>query len=124
MLTIGTGIGSALFMDGTLVPNTELGHVFLKGQEQVAEKMVSKAARKAQGLSWKEWGPHFNEYLLHLQRLFSPDLVILGGGGSKNFDEFKDAITTNYRVKPAGFLNKAGSVGAAYYAWEMEQKGN
>lgn len=124
MLTIGTGIGSALFIDGTLVPNTELGHLYLKGQDQVAEKMISKAARKAQGLSWKEWGPHFNQYLLHLQRLFSPDLVILGGGGSKNFDEFKDAITTNFRVKPAGYLNKAGSVGAAYYAWAMEQKGN
>lgn len=122
MLTIGTGIGSALFIDGKLVPNTELGHLYLKGQGKVAEKLISKAARKEQGLSWAEWGPHFNKYLLHLQRLFSPDLVILGGGGSKNFDEFKDAITTNYKVKPAGYLNKAGAVGAAHYAWEMEQK--
>lgn len=122
MLTVGTGIGSALFIDGKLVPNTELGHLYMKNHDKVVEKSISKAARKAQDLSWREWGNQFNKYLLHLQRLFSPDLVIIGGGGSKSFDEYKDSITTDYRVKPAGYLNKAGAVGAAYYAWEKEEE--
>ncbi len=121
MLTVGTGIGSALFIDGRLVPNTELGHLYMKGDKLVAEKGISKAARKARGKSWREWGDDFNKYLLHLQRLFSPDLVIIGGGGSKQFDEYKEALTVDFRVKPAGYLNKAGAVGAAHYAWEREQ---
>lgn len=121
MLTIGTGIGSALFIDGHLVPNSELGHLYMRNEKEVAEKQVSKAARKAEGKSWKEWGKGFNKYLLHIQRLFSPDLVIIGGGGSKQFDEYADQLTVNFRVKPAGYLNKAGAVGAAHYAWELEQ---
>lgn len=122
MLTIGTGIGSALFIDGKLVPNTELGHLFLRNKKEVVEKQVSKMARADKDLSWTQWGKVFNKYLLHLQRLFSPDLIIIGGGGSKSFDEYKDALTVNFQVKPAGYLNKAGSVGAAYYAWEEEQR--
>lgn len=122
MLTIGTGIGSALFIDGQLVPNTELGHLYLADQPKVVEKALSKVARKTQNLSWQEWGKGFNKYLLHLQRLFSPDLIIIGGGGSKNFDEYKDQLTVDFTVKPAGYLNKAGAVGAAYYAWERSQR--
>lgn len=123
MLTIGTGIGSALFIDGQLVPNTELGHLYLKKDAKVVEKSVSGSARKAKDMSWKEWGPVFNNYLLHLQRLFSPDLVIVGGGGSKHFEHYADHLTVDYTVKPAGFLNKAGAIGAAAYAKEMQDKG-
>ncbi|WP_367392236.1 polyphosphate--glucose phosphotransferase [Lewinella sp. LCG006] len=122
MLTVGTGIGSALFIDGKLVPNTELGHLYLKNKKEVAEKYISKMARAEKDLSWAQWGKTFNKYLLHLQRLFSPDLIIIGGGGSKSFDEYKDQLTVDFRVKPAGYLNKAGAVGAAYYAWEQEQQ--
>ena len=122
MLTVGTGIGSALFIDGRLVPNTELGHLYMKNSKVVIEKQISKAVRKEKGLSWSEWGKGFNAYLLHLQRLFSPDLVIVGGGGSKHFDDYAEALTVDFRVIPAGYLNKAGAVGAAHYAWEMQQK--
>lgn len=121
MLTIGTGIGSALFVDGKLVPNTEFGHLYLRNSAKVVEKYVSKVARKNRELSWIEWGHEFNRYLLHLQRLLSPDLVILGGGGSKSFDEYKGTLTVDFPVKPAAFLNKAGAVGAAYYAWDCER---
>lgn len=121
MLTIGTGIGSALFVDGKLIPNTEFGHLYLRNQQMVVEKYVSKVARKNRELSWIEWGHDFNRYLLHLQRLLSPDLIILGGGGSKQFEQFKGTISIDCPVKPAAFLNKAGAVGAAYYAWECEQ---
>lgn len=121
MLTVGTGIGSAMFIDGQLVPNTELGHLYLSKQAKVVEKSLSKVARRIHDLSWEEWGKGFNEYLLHLQRLFSPDLIIIGGGGSKNFDEYKDQLTVDFPIKPAGYLNKAGAVGAAYYAWVKEQ---
>lgn len=120
MLTIGTGIGSALFIDGQLVPNTEFGHLYLKGHKQVVEKYVSKKAREAAGLEWEDWGERFDEYLHHLDRLLTPDLVILGGGGSKRFDKYSDKFTVDYRVVPAGLLNKAGAIGAAWYAWEMD----
>lgn len=122
MLTIGTGIGSALFIDGRLVPNTEFGHLYLKNHTKVIEKSVSKAARTEEGLSWQKWGTRFNIYLQHLERLLSPDLIILGGGGSKQFEEYKDELKVGFRVKPAGFLNKAGAVGAAYYAHYKEKQ--
>ena len=114
LITIGTGLGSAFFLDGRLVPNTELGHIFF--EDQIAEHYASNTARKKYKLSWKNWGKRFNKYLLHLDRVFSPDLVILGGGSSKKFDQFKDVITASCAVKPAEFLNNAGIVGAALYA--------
>ena len=122
MLTVGTGIGSALFVDGELVPNTEFGHLYLRNRKKVVEKALSKVTRRAEGISWTEWGTRFNEYLHHLQRLLSPDLVIVGGGGSKHFAEYADQLTVEFPVKPAGYLNKAGAVGAAYYAWSMERR--
>jgi polyphosphate glucokinase len=122
LLTIGSGIGSALFIDGKLVPNTEFGHIYMKGHKEVAEKYCSGNARKQEELSWTEWGQRFNEYLEYLDRLLSPDLVILGGGGSKHWDKYAEEITVDVRVKPAGLLNKAGSVGAAYYAWQKEKE--
>ena len=121
ILTIGTGIGSALFIDGHLVPNTELGHIYLKGQKEIAEKYTSNLARKRDELDWRTWGLRFNEYLVHVNHIFSPDLIILGGGGSKHWEKYADEITINTHVKPASLLNKAGAIGAARYAWLMEE---
>lgn len=116
MLTIGTGIGSALFIDGKLVPNTEFGHLFFKGM--IAEHYAANSVRKNAELSWDEWGSRFNEYLLHIDRILSPDLVILSGGASKRFEEYQHLITSKTRIIPSAMLNNAGTVGAAVYAWE------
>ena len=116
MLTIGTGIGSALFIDGKLVPNTEFGHLFFKGM--IAEHYAANSVRKNLELSWEEWGKRFNEYLLHIDRILSPDLVILSGGASKRFGEYQHVITSEAKIIPSAMLNNAGTVGAAVYAWE------
>ncbi|MCB0642109.1 MAG: ROK family protein [Phaeodactylibacter sp.] len=112
-ITIGSGLGSAVFTDGQLVPNTELGHLFI--DDELAETYASGRARKRLNLSWDEWGYRFNKYLRHLERLFSPDLILLGGGGSKRFDQFQDQLRLRTPVRPEGMQNKAGIVGAAYY---------
>ncbi|MBZ0291562.1 MAG: ROK family protein [Anaerolineae bacterium] len=114
VLTFGTGIGSALFLNGELVPNTELGHVFLGSRE--AEQWTSDRARKEKGLKWKQWGERVNAYLQHLEFLFSPDLFIIGGGASKKFDKFARSININADIQPAQLLNDAGIVGAAMAA--------
>lgn len=115
LVTIGTGLGTALFTDGRLLPNTELGHIYL-GNGIEAEQFASDAVRKIEDLGWKSWGNRFNKYLLAMERLFWPELIILGGGASKKFDKFKDHLKVGVPVKPAGFLNQAGIVGAALYA--------
>jgi polyphosphate glucokinase len=114
LLTLGTGIGSALFVEGQLVPNTELGHLFLNNR--VAEHYAANSVRENESLSWEEWAARLNEYLRHLERLFSPDLFILGGGVSKEFADFGHLLHTKARVKPAKLLNNAGIVGAAAFA--------
>ncbi|RMD68373.1 MAG: ROK family protein [Bacteroidetes bacterium] len=114
LITIGSGLGSAVFTDGHLVRNTELGHFYLHGMP--AEQYASNNARKRDGLSWKEWAKRFSEYLDHLDRLFSPDLVILGGGGSKKWDEFHKHLKTKLNVVPATLGNEAGIIGAAWCA--------
>ena len=119
LITIGTGLGSALFLDGTLVPNSELGHLYLKGQDAIAEHYASNSARKREGLSWTEWGQRFNEYLNHLELLFSPDLIILGGGACKKFDKFSDQLILDTKVVPATLQNNAGIVGGAAFANKM-----
>ncbi|MEZ4991994.1 MAG: ROK family protein [Saprospiraceae bacterium] len=116
VLTIGTGIGSALFIDGKLVPNTEFGHLYFKGM--IAEHYAANSVRKNEELTWDEWGKRFNEYLLHIDRILSPDMVILSGGASKRFEEYRHLITTNTKIIPSAMLNDAGTVGAAIYAWE------
>jgi polyphosphate glucokinase len=115
LITIGTGLGTVLFTGGKLLPNTELGHLYLKNGKK-AEHFASGAVRKTQDLDWKSWGKRFNTYLTLMEELFWPDLIILGGGASKRFDRFEGQITVEAPVKPAAFLNQAGIVGAALYA--------
>lgn len=121
MITIGSGLGSALFIDGELIPNTELGHLYLKNQREVAEKYVSNLQRKANNWTWNKFGKRFNRYLQHVERLFSPDLIILGGGGSKHFAEYVHKMELSCPVKPAELLNQAGTIGAAYYAYLRQE---
>ena len=114
IITIGTGIGSALFNDGRLVPNTELGHLTLWGKD--AELRISDAARQAKEMNWKKWAERFDEYLRELERLFWPDLFILGGGASKKGDKFLKYLTLKTEVVIAQLENEAGIVGAALAA--------
>lgn len=119
-LTVGTGIGSAIFYNGEMIPNTEMGHLLYKGD--IYERYVSNVARKKADLSWSEWGKRFDGYLHHLDRLFSPDTVIIGGGISKKFDKFEDEITVDFQVIPASLKNEAGVVGASVYAYSQANK--
>jgi polyphosphate glucokinase len=114
MVTIGTGLGTALFTGGKLVPNLELGHIEFKGDD--AELRASDAARKRDKLSWKKWGLRFNSYLTELERLLWPDLIILGGGVIKNYAVFQPYLSVKTKVVSAQFLNDAGIVGAALAA--------
>jgi polyphosphate glucokinase len=119
LLTFGTGIGTALFVDGVLVPNTELGHieVRLEGRASVeAEEYASDRIRKGEKLNWREWAERVNEYLCYLEDLFSPDLFIVGGGVSKKHHKFLPLLDTRIEVVPAELLNEAGIVGAALAA--------
>ena len=118
IVTIGTGLGTALFSNGHLLPNTELGHILLdNGQE--AERYASEAVREACGLKWKVWGDRLNHYLNTMEQLFWPDLIVLGGGASKKLDKFTAQITVQAPVVPARFLNQAGMIGAALFAEEQ-----
>lgn len=119
LLTFGTGIGSAMFLDGRLVPNTELGHLFLEGGQE-AEPWAADRARKEEDLSWKKWGGRVEHYLKHLEFIFSPDLLILGGGVSKKSEKFMEFISLETPVVPAKLLNEAGIVGAALLASQAE----
>ncbi len=121
MITIGTGLGTAIFVDGKLVPNTELGHIEIRGKD--AERRASDAARQRKKMSWEEWGGKFNEYLNTLERLFWPDMFVLGGGSSKYFNKFESCLHLNARVVPAQLLNQAGIIGAALYA-DLRQQEN
>jgi polyphosphate glucokinase len=119
LLTFGTGIGTAIFVDGVLVPNTELGHmeVRLEGRASVeAEEYASDRIRKAEKLKWRKWAARVSEYLCYLEDLFSPDLFIVGGGVSKKQDRFLPLLDTRTEVVPAELLNEAGIVGAALAA--------
>lgn len=119
LLTFGTGIGSGLFLDGKLVPNTEFGHLFLsEGQE--AEAWASDRVRKDEELHWKKWGRRVDAYLKHLEFIFSPDLFILGGGVSKKSDKFMEFLDLHTPVVPAALRNEAGIVGAALWAAQGE----
>jgi polyphosphate glucokinase len=115
MLTFGTGIGSALFIKGILVPNTEFGHIEIRGQD--AEKRASERAKELHDLSWGKWAGHVDEYLHHIEALLSPRLIIVGGGISKQSDKWVPRLTgIRARIVPAALLNDAGIVGAAMAA--------
>jgi polyphosphate glucokinase len=114
LLTLGTGIGSALFLDGRLVPNTEFGHLEVNGVD--AEVHASDRAREEGDLSWADWAAHVQQYLLVVERLLAPDLVILGGGVSKKADRFLPYVRVGMPVVPAVLQNSAGIVGAAMSA--------
>ena len=116
IFTLGTGIGSAMFIDGKIVPNTELGHLFLRNQPLDAEAFAASRIRKEQGLKWKEWGERLNIYFQHIEMLFSPQLIIIGGGVSKQHEKFLKHIDINVEIIPAQLRNEAGIVGAALTA--------
>jgi len=114
MVTVGTGIGTAIFNDGVLLPNTELGHLEVDGCR--AELRASDAARKREKLKWKEWAKRFDRYLQVLEDLFWPDLIMIGGGASKKSEKFFPYLNVRAEVVPAELLNEAGIVGAALAA--------
>ncbi len=114
IVTVGTGLGTALFTDGVLVPNTELGHIEMDGQD--AEWLAADSARKRENLKWKGWARRFNRYLERIEALFWPDLIIIGGGASKKMSKFQDVLTVKAPVVPALLQNRAGIVGAAIAA--------
>jgi polyphosphate glucokinase len=118
IFTLGTGIGSAVFVNGRIVPNTELGHVFLRNQKKDAESYAAERIRDEKNLSWKQWGKRLNTYFQHIEFLFSPELFIIGGGISKQHAEFLPYIKTRARMVPAELRNEAGIVGAAVMAAE------
>ncbi|MDI9831448.1 polyphosphate--glucose phosphotransferase [Streptomyces sp. KAU_LT] len=117
LLTFGTGIGSALFYDGRLVPNTELGHLELNGHD--AEKRASSKAKEDEDLSWEHWARRVQKYLAHVEMLFSPELFIIGGGVSRKAHKFLPHIEgIRAEIVPAQLQNNAGIVGAAMHAAE------
>ncbi|MEU6306152.1 MULTISPECIES: polyphosphate--glucose phosphotransferase [Streptomyces] len=119
LLTFGTGIGSALFVDGRLVPNTELGHLELHGHD--AEKRASSKAKEDEDLSWEHWAHRVRKYLAHVEMLFSPELFIIGGGVSRKAQKFLPYIEDiKAEIVPAQLQNNAGIVGAAMHAAEQD----
>ena len=116
LLTFGTGIGSALLMDGRLVPNTELGHLELDGHD--AEKRAAASVRDENKMSYKDWAKRVERYMQHVESLFTPDLFVVGGGVSKDADKWVPRLNLNTPVKAAELLNDAGIVGAAIAAAE------
>ena len=116
LVTLGTGIGSAVFLDGQLLPNSEFGHLMIRGK--AAERRASEKVRMDKKLSWKQWAKRISEFLNEMEKLFSPDLFIIGGGISKKAEKFFPFLTTRTEViiVPAQMRNEAGIIGAAYLA--------
>lgn len=114
MLTVGTGIGSAVFVNRHLLPNTEFGHLEIRGKD--AERRASDATRKRKNLSWEDWAGRFQEYLNTIEMLIGPDLIIIGGGVSKNPGAFFPYLKVRAKMVPAELQNEAGIIGAAMYA--------
>jgi polyphosphate glucokinase len=113
-LTFGTGIGSGMFVDGALVPNTELGHLELDGSD--AEQRAAASIRQRDDLSWKQWAVRVDRYLGHIVKLFSPELIILGGGASKRPEKWVERLDPGCELAVAKFANNAGIAGAALIA--------
>ena len=122
LLTFGTGIGSAIFNDGKLLPNTEFGHVPMPMKGIHAEHYCSDKVRKDEDLKWGPWGKRVDNYLTLMELLFSPDVFIIGGGVSKKFDKFAPYLHRNAQIVVAQLLNDAGIVGAAMTAYQQSQQ--
>ncbi len=132
VFTIGTGIGSAVFYDGRIIPNSELGRLYLRGRKKTIEQLASDRIREQEKLSWKVWGERLNNYFQYVELLFWPDVIIIGGGVSKKHEKFFPYINLRARLLPAAFRNEAGIVGAAMAAldahvpqpWELSSAGH
>ena len=111
-ITIGTGLGSGAYLNGELIPNFELGQIPYKKYKKI-ELWAADSARERKGLTYNQWGKRFNKFLKYVELIVSPELIILGGGASKHFEEYKDYITINTPVIPAKLQNNAGIIGAA-----------
>jgi polyphosphate glucokinase len=118
-LTLGTGIGSAIFLDGKLLPNTEFGHMEVRGKD--AEKRASAAVRTNKHLNYMEWAERLQEVLEKMELLISPDVIIIGGGVSKDYDEFIPYLDLRAKIVPAQLRNQAGIIGAALYAYQQSK---
>lgn len=118
VITLGTGIGSAMFRRGVLYPNSELGHIFLKNGVE-PENYAAGRIREELDLSWKKWGKRVNKVLQHIDFIFSPDLLIIGGGVSKKYEKFFPYIDVKAELVPAQLRNDAGIIGAALAAMEL-----
>lgn len=120
ILTLGTGIGSALFYNGKLIPNIELGH--LKWKDDVVEKYASSSARKIKNLDYDEWGQELNDVLTHIEFIIRPNKIILGGGVSRKFDLYEEQLSgITCELVPASLKNEAGIIGAAMVNANREQ---
>ena len=120
MTTLGTGIGTALFFDQKLIPNAELGHIEIDGVDY--ESMAAFSAKEREDLSWKQWAERLQKYYSTLQRLFSPDMIIVGGGVSKQHEEFLPLLDIDCEIVPAEMRNNAGILGAARLAFRLANK--
>lgn len=115
MLTFGTGIGSGMLVDGKLIPNVELGMLELEGHRP-AEVFFSAKAKESDGLTWEEWGERANRFLTHINRVFAPTLIVVGGGATKRWEQFEGCLDAALPIKLAAIRNNAGIVGAAVSA--------
>lgn len=120
LLTLGTGIGTAIFTEGVLLPNTELGHLQVRGRD--AEHRAAARVRKDENLKWKEWAERLNEVMANYEALFWPDLFIVGGGVSRKHEKFLPLLETRARIVPAMMRNDAGVIGAALVAEDLAKK--
>lgn len=122
MVTFGTGIGTAVFLDGRLVPNTELGHIIVSGED--GERLAAGSVKTREMLTWKQWSERANAYFARLESLISPDTIIIGGGLSKDYAKFIGRLRTSAEVLPAELFNDAGIVGAAVTAHDADDRAN
>ena len=120
MTTLGTGIGSALLFDGDLIPNSELGHIKVNGQD--AEKLAAFSAKERESLTWEQWAERLQAYYSELEALLVPDLFIVGGGVSKEHEDFLHLLKLKTRIIPASLKNAAGIIGAATLAYKASKK--
>ena len=118
MVTIGTGLGSGAFFNGALIPNFELGQIPYKKYKKI-ELWAADSAKEREDLSYTKWGKRFNTFLEYVELIIAPDLIILGGGASKDFEQYKDCITIDTPVIPAQLRNHAGIIGAAAAALDQ-----